>query len=98
MTAKEYKSFKNIRKESLRDNMSDIEVLLTDIGEVTTRELAKKYKPQGLKENKEIAKEGGKIAMNTRKDIEGKLGESVVTKDNALPYQYVDDNKKIENK
>lgn len=98
MTAKEYKSFKNIRKESLRDNMTDIEVLLTDIGEVTTRELAKKYKPYGLKENQTIAKEGGKIALNTRKDIESKLGDSVITKDNSLPYQYVDSNKNIENK
>ncbi len=58
MTAKEYKEFKGLRKESLRDNMSDIEVMLADIGEITTRELAKKHKPYGLNENRKIAKAG----------------------------------------
>ena len=72
MTAKEYKEYKGLRKENLRDNMTDIEVLLTDIGEVTTRELAKKQKPKGLKENKKVAKLGGEVAKNTRKDIEEK--------------------------
>ena len=96
MTAKEYKEFKGLRKESLRDNMSDIEVLLADIGEITTRELAKKHKPYGLSENRKIAKAGGEVASNTRKDIEEKLGENVISKDNKLNYQYIDDNKKLE--
>ena len=96
MTAKEYKEFKGLRKESLRDNMSDIEVLLADIGEITTRELAKKHKPYGLNENRKIAKAGGEVASNTRKDIEEKLGENVISKDNNLNYQYIDDNKKLE--
>ena len=97
MTAKEYKEFKGLRKESLRDNMSDIEVLLADIGEITTRELAKKHKPYGLNENRKIAKAGGEVASNTRKDIEDKLGEDVISKDNKLNYQYIDDNKKLDN-
>ena len=59
MTAKEYKKYKGLRKESLRDNMSDLEVLLTDIGETTTRELAREHKPYGFNENKKIAKTGG---------------------------------------
>ena len=96
MTAKEYKEFKGLRKESLRDNMSDIEVLLADIGEITTRELAKKHKPYGLSENRKIAKAGGEVASNTRKDIEDKLGENVISKDNKLNYQYIDDNKKLD--
>lgn len=96
MTAKEYKEFKGLRKESLRDNMSDIEVLLADIGEITTRELAKKHKPYGLNENRKIAKAGGEVASNTRKDIEEKLGENVISKDNNLNYQYIDDNKKLD--
>ena len=54
MKAAEYKEYKNIRKESLRDNMSDVEVALTDLGEIATRELAKKHKPQGLKENRKL--------------------------------------------
>ena len=97
MTAKEYKEFKGLRKESLRDNMSDIEVLLADIGELTTRELAKKHKPYGLNENRKIAKAGGEVASNTRKDIEEKLGEDVINKDNKFNYQYIDDNKKLDN-
>ena len=96
MTAKEYKEFKGLRKESLRDNMSDIEVLLADIGEITTRELAKKHKPYGLSENRKIAKAGGEVASNTRKDIEEKLGENVISKDNNLNYRYIDDNKRLE--
>ena len=96
MTAKEYKEFKGLRKESLRDNMSDIEVLLADIGEITTRELAKKHKPYGLNENRKIAKAGGEVASNTRKNIEEKLGENVISKNNNLNYQYIDDNKKLD--
>lgn len=98
MTAKEYKQYKGLRKESLRDNMSDIEIALADIGELTTRELAKKHKPIGLEENRKIAKEGGQVASNTRKDIEARLGESVVIKDNILNYQYIDESKQIESK
>ena len=96
MTAKEYKEYKGLRKENLRDNMTDIEVLLTDIGEVTTRELAKKQKPKGLKENKKVAKLGGEVAKNTRKDIEEKLRETVVSKQNFLDYEYIEENKKLE--
>lgn len=54
MKASEYKEYKGIRKESLRDNMLDIEIILTDLGEVATRELAKKYNPYGLEENKKL--------------------------------------------
>ena len=98
MTASEYKQFKNIRKESLRDNMTDIEVALTDLGELATKELVKKHRPQGLEENKKVARIGGSIAKNTRKDIEDKLGETVVIKENALNYEYKDNDKLIENK
>ena len=68
MTANEYKKYKGIRKENLRDNMTDIEVALTDLGEIATRELAKKHKPHGLKENKEIAKMGGNVSKVARDD------------------------------
>ena len=90
MTAKEYKEFKGLRKESLRDNMSVLEMALADIGELTTRELAKKHKPHGLKENREVAKAGGEVAKNTKEDIEKRLGETIVTKDNRLDYQYIE--------
>jgi len=97
MIAKEYKQYKGLRKESLRDNMSELEVAIADIGELTTRKLVEKHRPIGLVENRKIAKEGGQVANNTRKDIEKRLGESVVTKNNSLSYQYVEGTKKIEN-
>ena len=98
MKANEYKAYKGIRKESLRDNMSDIEVALTDLGEIATRELAKEHKPYGLEQNKKIAKMGGHAAKVARDDIEKNLGKSVISSGNALNYQYIDENKQIENK
>lgn len=98
MKASEYKAFKGLRKESLRDNMSDIEVLLTDLGETATRELAKKHKPYGLEQNKKIARMGGNTAKVARDDLERKLGESVIIKNNNLSYKYIESQDKIENK
>ena len=98
MTAQQYKSYKHIRKENLRDNMTDIEVVLADLGEVATRELAKKHRTYGLEQNKEVAKMGGHAAKVARDDIEKNLGETVISKDNALPYEYIDENLIIENK
>ena len=98
MKASEYKAFKGLRKESLRDNMSDIEVLLTDLGETATRELAKKHKPYGLEQNKKIARMGGNTAKVARDDLEKKLGESVITNNNNLNYKYIESQDKIENK
>ncbi len=97
MKASEYKEFKGIRKESLRDNMTDIEVALTDLGEIATRELAKKHRPYGLEANKKVAHMGGHAAKVARDDIEKNLGETVVTKKNALNYKYLDDNKTLKN-
>ena len=91
MTASEYKNFKGLRKENLRDNMTDIEVALTDLGELATRELTKTHKPNGLDENKEIAKIGGNIAKNTRDDLEKRLGRTVIENTNSLNYQYNDE-------
>ncbi len=98
MSAKEYKEYKGLRKESLRDNMSDIEVTLADLGEIATREIAKKHNPQGLKENIEVAKRGGKIANNTRVDLEKEIGESIITKNNVLNYEYKEEEFLLENK
>ncbi len=98
MKASEYKDYKNIRKESLRDNMTDVEVALTDLGEIATRELAKKHKPQGLKANRKIAKAGGEVAKTARDDLEQKLRESVISNNNRLNYQYLNENKMLEDK
>ena len=88
MPAKEYKLYKNIRKESLRDNMSDVELSLTNLSEIATRELIKKHNPDGLKENKVYAKMGGNTAKVARENLEKDLGESVITPNNSLSYEY----------
>lgn len=98
MKANEYKTYKGLRKESLRDNMTDIEVALTDLGEIATRELAKEHKPYGLKQNKKIAKRGGNIAKKTRDNLEKELGRSVISNKNSLNYEYIDEIKQIEDK
>ena len=95
MTAKEYKQYKGLRKESLRDNMDNIEIILTDLSEETAKRLAAKHKPQGLEQNKEVARMGGHAAKVARDDIEKNLRESVVTKDNRLNYKYIEDTNKI---
>ena len=91
MTAKQYKNYKGLRKESLRDNMSDLEVALADLGEIATREIAKKQKLYGLEQNKKVARLGGHAAKAARKDIEKNLGESIVTNKNKLNYEYTDE-------
>ena len=98
MKASEYKAFKGLRKENLRDNMSRIEELLTDLGEEATKELVKEHKPKGLEANKRIAKLGGHAAKSARDDLEKNLGKTVITSSNNLNYKYIDKNKKIENK
>lgn len=98
MKASEYKAYKGLRKESLRDNMTDIEVALTDLGEIATRELAKEHKPYGLEQNKKIARRGGNIAKITRDNLEKELGRTVISNKNSLNYEYIDEEKLIENK
>ncbi len=97
MKANEYKDYKNIRKESLRDNMTDVEVALTDLGEIATRELAKEHKPYGLDENIKVANMGGNVAKVAKDDLEKKLGKSVISSKNALNYKYLEDNKLSKN-
>ena len=91
MSVKEYKEFKGLKKESLRDNMDSLELILTDLSEEATKRIARKQKPQGLKENIKIAHKGGNIAKMTRNELEKELEESVITKDNKLNYEYIDE-------
>lgn len=98
MTAKEYKQHKGLRKESLRDNMTDIEVVLADLGEIATRELAKERRPFGLEQNRKVAKMGGNTAKVAKEDLEKKLGRGVISKENTIPYKYDEEDLKIENK
>ena len=96
MTAQEYKSCKGIRKENLRDNMTDLEVAITTIGELATREITKNEKPFGLSNNRKVAKRGGGVAKKTKDFFEEETGSQVVSNSNSLYYQYLDDNKLIE--
>ena len=91
MTAKQYKNYKGLREESLRDNMTRMEELLTDLGEEATKELAKQHKPKGLEANKKIAKLGGHAAKSARDDLEKNLGKSIITSENNLNYKYMDE-------
>ena len=96
MKASEYKAYKGIRKESLRDNMTDIEVLLTDLGEIATRDIAKSENPQGFKENLKVARKGGQVAKDARNSYEKATNKLAISNENALNYQYVNETKQIE--
>lgn len=96
MKASEYKAYKGIRKESLRDNMTDIEVLLTDLGEIATRDIAKSENPQGFKENLKVTRKGGQVAKDARNSYEKATNKSAISNENALNYQYVNETKQIE--
>ncbi len=82
-TVTEYKQLKNLKKENLRDNMTNLELILNMLAEATTTEISKKQTPKTFNESKNVAIKGGTIAGNTRKDIENQLGESIVTRKNA---------------
>ena len=97
MKASEYKAYKGLRKESLRDNMTDIEVLLTDLGEIATRDIATSEHPQGFNENMKVAKRGGQVASDARKSYEKATNKRAVSNQNVLNYQYKEE-KLIENK
>ena len=88
MTSKEYKEYKGLRKENLRDNMDSIELILTDLSEEATKRLAEKHKPVGLDGNIKVAKVGGNVAKVARCELESNLGESIITSSNRLDYEY----------
>ncbi len=90
MTSKEYKEYKGLRKENLRDNMDSIELILTDLSEEATKRLAEKHKPVGLDGNIKVAKVGGNVAKVARCELESNLGESIITSSNGLDYEYDD--------
>ena len=85
-SVKQYKKHKGLKKENLRDNMSNLELVLNMLAEATTAEISKEKKPKTFTENKTIANQGGTIAGNTRKEIEDKTGKKVVTRLNAKNY------------
>ncbi len=83
LSTKQYKQYKGLKKESLRDNMTNLELALNTLAEATTTEISKEHKPKTLAENRRVAARGGSIVGNTRKEIEANIGKSIVTPLNA---------------
>ena len=84
MTTREYKDFKGLKKENLRDNMSTTELILNMLAETATKDIAEATNPQGLDENKQVAQDGGSISGDARKSIEARTGKPVITSKNAI--------------
>ena len=86
LSTREYKNYKGLKKENLRDNMNTMELVLNMLAEATTATLTNAKNPQGLAENRKIAREGGAVAGNARKEIEQKSGKPVISKQNAADF------------
>ena len=86
MTTRQYKDLKGLKKENLQDNMSTTELILNMLAETATKDIAESANPQGLEENKKVAKRGGKIAGNARREIEAETGKPVITSKNAIDF------------
>lgn len=93
-TVKQYKQHKNLKKENLRDHMTNLELVLNMLAEATTTEISKQKNPKNFDENKNIAHDGGTIAGNTRKEIEAKTGKKIVSSQNAKQLKHKQ-NKKL---
>lgn len=89
MSTRQYKDFKGLKKENLRDNMTDLELVLTMLAEATTTEISKKEEPEGFAENLEVARSGGEIAGDTRQAIERRTGKPVISSQNAAQLNSV---------
>lgn len=86
MTTREYKDFKGLKKQNLRDNMSSTELILNMLAEAATKDITNATNPHGLEENRQAARDGGKIAGNARKEIEEYTGKAVITSQNAIDF------------
>ncbi len=89
MTTRQYKTYKGLKKESLRDNMSTTELVLNMLAETATKDISKTLNPNGLEENREVAKQGGEVAATAREALEKRTGKSVITKQNAIQLNHV---------
>ena len=88
---KEYKQFKGLKKESLRDNMTNVELVLNSLAEASTTEISKEKDPSGFEESKVVAKEGGEVAKIAREQLEAKIGKSVISHRNAKDFLRLSD-------
>lgn len=96
LSTKQYKQFKDLKKENLRDHMSNLELVLNMLAEATTTEISKQRKPSGLEQSRVIAKQGGTIAGNTRREIEVKTGKKIVTPKNMKSLRPIKRKKELE--
>ncbi len=92
MTTKEYKNFKGLHKENLRDNMTNVEMALNILAEASTTELSKQKQPKTFNDNAKVAKSGGEVANAARKELEGRLGRSIISPAKASDYLLTNDN------
>ena len=90
MTAREYKKFKGLKKENLRDNMTNKELVLNMLAEISTKEISENSTPENFDDHKEIAAQGGEVAKNARLELERKTGKSVISPLNAKDILYLD--------
>ena len=86
MTTREYKDFKGLKKQNLRDNMSTTELILNMLAETATKDIANASNPQGLEENKKVAKRGGNVAKVAKETLEQETGKSVITTKNVIDF------------
>ena len=86
MTTRQYKDYKGLKRQNLRDNMTTTEIILNMLAEAATKDIANATHPQGLEENKKVAKDGGSIAGNARREIEERTGKPVITSKNAIDF------------
>ena len=94
MKTKDYKEFKGLKKENLRDNMSDLELVLNMLAEVSATEISKRKNPKTMQDNIKVAQEGGTVAKNARLDIEAKTGTKIITDKNAKDLRRIETKKK----
>ena len=97
MTTREYKQFKGLKKENLRDNMTNMELILNMLAEATTTEISKERKPESFEESQRVAQQGGRIAGNTRKEIEAQTGKNIISPLNAKKHLQLDDSEEKKN-
>ena len=88
---KEYKQFKGLKKESLRDNMTNVELILNSLAEASTTEISKQKDPSGFEENKVVAKEGGEVAKIAREQLEARIGKTIISSKNAKDFTQLPD-------
>ncbi len=91
MSTKEYKQYKGLKKEGLRDNMTNMELILNMLAEASTTEISKVENPDGFEESRDVAKRGGNIAGNARRELEATTGRKVISKKNSKTPKSLDE-------